>query len=288
MGTTRTAWHVLLARLLDERAPHRFEVRREVPLSSEPLRADYLLLRIVGEADDAPGTLRKLWPLLPKDTILEFKSIGRPYRSRNLDRLWAYLYLYYADETERLEQRSDLSGALLVPARTPSLRADAKALGLEWRSIAEGYWELTGGPYALYVAEIDVVAEAESDDLLRSLGNLGAQTVEGLRWFWEQVGAKELNMEMHEMEGYEELLERILGEMSVEQRLTGLPAEQRLAGLPAEQRLAGLAPEQRLTGLTPEQQILALSDDVLRTLPDAYLATLSAPTRAAIRARLDR
>jgi hypothetical protein len=44
----------------------------------------------------------------------------------------------------------------------------------------------------------------------------------------------------------------------------------------------------RLAGLAPEERILANSDDVLRALPDTYLATLSAPTRAAIRARIGR
>jgi hypothetical protein len=45
MGSTRTAWHVLFAALLVQRGPRRFEVRRELPLSTEPLRADYLLLQ---------------------------------------------------------------------------------------------------------------------------------------------------------------------------------------------------------------------------------------------------
>jgi hypothetical protein len=45
MAAARTAWHVLLAALLRQRAPRRIEVRSEVPLSTEPLRADYLLLR---------------------------------------------------------------------------------------------------------------------------------------------------------------------------------------------------------------------------------------------------
>ncbi len=270
MGTTRTAWHVLLLSLLAQRAPHRFEVRSEVPLSAEPLRVDYLLLRSVVESDEPGRTLRKLWTLLPKDTILEFKSIGRPYRSRNLDRLWAYLHLYYTNETERLERHADLCGVILVHARTPSLEVDAEALGLEWRDLGDGYWQLLGGKFALYVAEIGRVADAEDDDLLRLLGRDSARTAEGRRWLSEQLGAKETNMEMHELEGYDEVIQKIL------------------ASLSPEQRLAGLAPEQRLAGLAPEQQLLALSDDMLRTLPDTYLATLPAATRAAIRVRIGR
>jgi hypothetical protein len=288
MGSTRTAWHVLLAALLAQRAPHRFEVRSEVPLSREPLRADYLLLRAVAEANDPGRTLRKLWDLLPKDTILEFKSTGRPYRSRNLDRLWAYLHLYYADEPARLEQRADLCGVLLVPTRTPSLDADARELGLEWRVLGGGYWSLTGGPFALHVAEVDVVAETEDDDLLRLFGHGELHTAEARRWLSEQKGAKETDMAMHELEGYDEVVMKLVSSLPTEQRLAGLSPEQRLAGLSPEQRLVGLPPEQRLVGLPPEQMVLALPDDVLRGFSAEYLATLSEATRAAIHARIGR
>jgi hypothetical protein len=288
MGTTRTAWHVILQALLTQRAPPRFEVRGEVQLSSEPLRADYLLLRRVKPEAGQARTLRQLWDLLPKDTILEFKSTGRPYRARNLDRLWAYLHLHYTDEPKRLEQRNDLCGVLLVPARTPSLDADASSLGLVWLDRGAGYWELTGGPFTLYVLEIDAVAAAEDDDLLRSFGHEIAHTPEGRRWFSEQAGSTMEGMKMSDREGFDEVTQKIVDGASVEQRLAGLAPEQRLAGLAPEQRLAGLAPEQRLAGLTAEQLLLALPDDALRGLTDAYLATLSAPTRAAIRARIGR
>ena len=270
MGATRTAWHVLLAALLGERAPRRFEIRTEVHLSTEPLRADYLLLRAITEVDSAGQILRKLWGLLTKDTLLEFKSIGRPYRSRNLNRLWAYLHLYYAEETKRLERSSDLSGALLVPSRTRTLDDDVKTIGLEWRDLGDGYAELAGGPFALYVAEIDRVAEAEDDDLLRLFGHTGIHTREAQRWLGDQVESKGFAMEMHELEGYDEVLQKLI------------------AALPAEQRLAGLAPEQRLAGLAPEQALLALPDEMLRRFPDTFLDTLSSPVRSVIRTRIGR
>ena len=61
-----------------------------------------------------------------------------------------------------------------------------------------------------------------------------------------------------------------------------------LATLTPEQRLAGLPPEQRLAGLNVEQALLALPDAALRGLSDEYAATLSAPTRDAIRRRIGR
>jgi hypothetical protein len=178
---------------------------------------------------------------------------------------------------------------LLVPARTPSLDAVAQALGLAWRPLGGGYWSLTGGPFALHVAEVDVVAETEDDDLLRLFGHAGLpDTAEGRRWLSQQMGAKEIDMAMHELEGYDEVIARLLATLPPEQRLAGLPPEQRLAGLPPEQRLAGLSPEERVAGLSADQRVLTLPDDLLRGLSADALAMLSEATRAAIRARIGR
>ncbi|WP_437627360.1 hypothetical protein [Sorangium sp. So ce1151] len=306
MGTTRTAWHVLLVALLSQRGSRRFEVRSEVPLSTEPLRADYLLLRKSAESSEPAGTLRRLWDLLPSEAIVEFKSIGRPYRRRNLDRLYSYLHLYFADTPERIEQRSDLCGVLLVPSRTRSLDADVASLGLEWDDLGDGYWRLRGAAFALIVAEIDPVAEAEDDDLLRLFGHGEARTREARRWLAQQLGAEEMAMEMQDLEGFDEVVrkllatlppeqvlaaytpEQVLAAYTPEQVLAAYTPEQVLAAYAPEQRMAGLPPEQRVAGLPPEQVLLAMPDDALRALSDAYLETLSAETRAAIRARIGR
>ncbi|WP_433936852.1 hypothetical protein AB3662_19510 [Sorangium cellulosum] len=195
---------------------------------------------------------------------------------------------------------------LLVPSRTRSLDADVAALGLEWDDLGDGYWRLRGAAFALVVVEIDPVAEAEDDDLLRLFGHGEARTREARRWLAQQLGAEEMAMEMQDLEGFDEVVrkvvatlpleqvlaaytpEQVLAAYAPEQRVAGLPPEQRVAGLPPEQRVAGLPPEQRVAGLPPEQVLLALPDDALRALSDAYLETLSAETRAAIRARIGR
>ena len=84
-------------------------------------------------------------------------------------------------------------------------------------------------------------------------------------------------MSMQDMEGYDELMKKLLAT---------LPPEQRLAGLDLEQRLAGLDPEQRLAGLDRDHQALALPLEVLRLLPDEYLRSLSPEVQAKIRGRL--
>ncbi|KYF56624.1 hypothetical protein BE08_42925 [Sorangium cellulosum] len=299
MGSTRTAWHVLLTALLRQRRPRHFQIQSEVPLSAEPPRADHLLLRndAPGEAREPAGTLRRLWPLLPRETIVEFKSVRRTYRGRDLDRLWGYLSLHYAGAARRLGPRADLACAVLLPSRTRSLDADAAALGLTWLDLAGGYWQLQGGAFALYVVELAMVAEDEDDDLLHLLGHGEARTVEARRWLAEQVGAEEIAMTMRELEGFEEVLrtvltklpiETLLPVLPVEELLAGMPPEQRLAGLAPEQRLAGLLPEQRLAGLTPEQRLLFVPDEALRLLPDDYLRSLPEDVQAQIRARIGR
>ena len=149
-----------------------------------------------------------------------------------------------------------------------------------------------------------MIGPAEGDDLLHSLGHGKPLTPEARSFWIEFVGSKEAGMSMQDLEGYDELMTRLLDALPPEQvmshydpaqRLAGLAPEQRLAGLAPEQRLAGLAPEQRLAGLAPEQrlagldrdhQALALPVELLRVLPDAYVRSLAPEVQAEIQRRL--
>ena len=84
---------------------------------------------------------------------------------------------------------------------------------------------------------------------------------------------------MSELEGDDE---------GIQKMLDGLPPERVLAAYKPKQRVAGLVPEQVLALYDSEQLLLALPDNALRSLSEDYLATLSEPTRAAIRARIGR
>jgi hypothetical protein len=266
----RTAWHFFFTILLRQRGPRWIEVRDEVPLSEEPPRLDYLLLRkLIDPPVDDPGqTLRGLWARLPLITVAELKSVGRPYRAGDLDRLWSYVHMYWAGPRSGLEHRGELGALLLVPARTSALDADRGAMGLVWNDLGGGYWRVTGGLFPLHIVEIDVVAEREDDDLLRLFSHSKEQTLEARRFWAEQVGTKEAMMAVQDLEGYDEVVEKFL-EL-----------------IPPERRLAGLAPEQRLAGLSREQMLLALPDEVLRSLSEDYLSTFPEPTRLAVRKRL--
>ena len=160
MGEKRIVWHVGLERNLRRRGPRSFEVRSEVQLTSEPLRPDYLLRRTIAEkaVDDTARTLRRLWPVLPRVSVVEYKSPSRPYRPGNLDRLWGYVHTHFANERSKprtradgtelapgLEgapdvwARSDLCAVLVVPARTPSLDDDVASMRLGWEDRGGGY-----------------------------------------------------------------------------------------------------------------------------------------------------
>lgn len=298
MGTKRTAWHVFFGVLLRARGPRGIEVRDEVPLSDEPPRLDYLILRKTASFDpgDPGATLRGLWPHLPRVAAVELKSIGRPYRTGNLDRLWSYTHTVCAGDPTLLERRTDLCAVLVLPCRTPALDADVEKMGLAWEQMSPGYWELTGGLFALHLVEIDVVAEQEDDDLLRLFGHAEARTLEARRFWAEQVGSEEAKMAIQELEDYEEVMRKLLEKLPPERRIraVGLTPEERVAGLAPEQRLAGLAPEQRVAGLAPEQVlavfapeqvVLALPDSILRGLSEEYIAALPEAAQKAIRAR---
>jgi hypothetical protein len=290
VGAKRVIWHVGFERNLRRRGPPSFEVRSEVPLSEEPPRLDYLLLRKLtpeGEpVDHRAQTLLHLWPLLPRVSVVEYKSPGHPYRSGQLDRLWGYVHTYFANQRAlprhradgalltpadggpEVREREDLCAVLIVAARSPGLDADVEAMGLTWEDLGSGYLRVHDGLFTLYVVELDVAGPAEGDDLLHSFGHGTLRSPEA-RWFWmELVGSKEAAMTMQDMEGYKELMDKMLDT------------------LPAEQVLSHYAPEQRLAGLDRDHQALALPIEVVRLLPEAYLRSLSPEVEAEIRRRL--
>jgi hypothetical protein len=227
-------------------------------------------------AADPGETLVDLWPLLPRVTIAELKTVPGPYERANLDRLWMYCHGYYAGNHRDLGAREEMCALLLVPNRTPTLDEDARAMQLTWVDLGHGYWRVLGGKFAMFVAEIDVVAAQPEEDLLGLYAHSAVRSPRAIT-FWGELAGSEAKMEVRELEGYEEAIQKIL---------SALPSELRLAGLPPEQVLSRYAPEQRLAGLTTEQAVLAMPVDLLRLLPADYLATLPEATRAEIAKRL--
>jgi hypothetical protein len=82
---------------------------------------------------------------------------------------------------------------------------------------------------------------------------------------------------VHDLEGYDELVERLLRVLPPEDVLRHYRPEERLAGLKPEERLAGLKPDEYIhhfATMTPEEQ-----GEVVRAMSPAE--------RAALRKQLD-
>ncbi len=242
-------------------APGDRNIQSDVQLTADAFRPDFVFLRQENTSGRTAGTLKKLWGLLTEHAVCQFKSVGRPYRPFDFDRFFACVVAYFTDHVEQVHQRSEVCGVLLVMKRSKPLDEDVQAYGLRWRDLGDGYWQLEGGPFKLVVVEIEVVADAEDDDVLGFLARRQPRTVEGRSWLAKQLGTAEMQMKMHEMEGFDDVLQTFL---------------------------ASLTPEQRVAGLAPEQVVLTLPDDVLRALSDSYIDSLAEPTRTIIRKRLGR
>jgi hypothetical protein len=283
MEIVQDLWHLAFANYVEPRVPPDVEVQSEVLLTIEPQRADLLLLRRRGteRRDQEAQVFRGLWPRLPKVTVVEYKSpADSSFRPGDLLRLCGYGPQYHAAHTKEIQTRSDLALLLALPSITPTLKDEIRSMRWRVSDLGGGYRRITGMVYPSHIAVIDEVAEAERDAFLRIFSHLPVVDPVATGWL-QQFLRKDRRMKQNikDMPGYDEVFRKLIESFS---------AEEILAAYPPEQRLAGLPPEQRLAGLPPEQQMLALSDEVLRRLPDSYLQTLSPEVQEAIRRRVGR
>ena len=299
MGQQRTAWHVGFFRVVEQRRPSCFEVTAEFPFGTLPQRADILLVRRLDvPADDRSArVLRRLWPHVRRDGIVEYKSPAAPYARRDLVVLLGYGCQHFVTSTSRLPHRSDLLLALVVAHTTPSLTEDIASLG--WRRTPShgGYSRLVGTPFPTWIVELDSVSVAERDALVGVFGTRSDRDDDAFQWCYENLMQLREKASPTDLVGFDEMVARFLEALTPAQRLAGLAPDQvlprfapaeRLAGLAPEQRLAGLAPDQVFPWFAPEQLVLALPDDLLRALDPTALARLPDTVQQQIRKRLGR
>lgn len=292
----RTTRHSLSSSSPDDAGRAGSLLRAEVNLAGELSPVPYLLVRRPVDLDftqhGEAETLRRLWPMLPRLSVIDYKSPPHPYRSGDLDQLWAYLHVLFANQRGLTDSgeigsrgepdvsgREDLCAVLVVASRTPGLEEDVATMGLRWEDVGGGYWRVCGGLFALYVVEIDAVGAAEEDDLLCSFGSGGLGSPEARQFWAEILSSNEGPMSVREREGYDEVMGKLL---------RSLPIEEVLSHFTPSEVLSHYAPEQRLAGLDHDHQALALPLDVLRLLPEDYLSTLSPEVQVELRQRLAR
>lgn len=275
-------WHLGFGDLLSERGSPSARVVPEWTLPLRSRRVDFLLIRREDkpDRDHEARSLRGLWPRLASHAVVELKSPSRPLRASELIRLVACGALYHEQNYRDLGGPREVTLVLIVPRFTPTLVAEIKHMGWTLEPLEPGYAEIRGVMYTTYVVFTNEVAEAEDDDFLRIFSDHTLRTNEAYQWLETWFTEKDAMLDPKtKPEGYDELMQKLLGRLSPEERLRGLSNEERLRGLP---------PEERLRGLSHEQVVLAMPDEILRSLSDDYIQSLPAPVQRAIRERLGR
>lgn len=266
-----TLWHQGFAQAVIERGPSSVRVEVELLLSLYPQRADLLFLQRedVARCDHDASMLRGPWPRLGRATLLELKSPSRGFRRGDLIRLLGYGVQYHYKQRRVLAGPSELTLVLVVPCLTPTLTAEIAHME-RWSlaPLENGYARLEGVMYTTYVVFTDEVAEAEDDDYLRIFSHLHVQGREAKAWLQHWLVEKGTMENVRHSDDYEEMMDKLLGMLT------------------PEQRLRGLKPEERLAGLTPEEQLLALPDEILRGLSEDYMRSLPQHLQDTIRQRL--
>jgi hypothetical protein len=182
---------------------------------------------------------------------VELKTVSRPVRRADLVRLLAYGALYASQQPERIRRPEDLVLVLVAPSPSPALREELEVLGAAMGASERGYARLAGLTYPAWAVFLDEVAVAERDELLGIFGHLppsGGQAA--ARWLREHVWRRDATMDnarLEELEGFDDVMLKML------------------QSLPVDLRLRGLTPEQRLAGLGPEE-LRRLVEDLQRTL----------------------
>jgi hypothetical protein len=171
MSAHRTAWHPPFAALIRERAPSNVEVEAEVMLTLEPQKADLLLIHRHGERIGEGQVLRKLWPMLSKHTLVEYKSVARPPRPGDWIRLQGYASQYHAPRFQELDGPENLSLVLVTASMTPTLTREAAEMGWGLVDLGGGYYRVDGWNYASFLVLLDEVSDAEQDPLLGAFGH---------------------------------------------------------------------------------------------------------------------
>jgi hypothetical protein len=266
----RTLRHLALAQLLRERAPPNFSVTAEFTLAADPQRVDFLLLRKKGHArrDKKARTLKGLWPLLPSDTIVEYKSPSRPIRRGDLMRLLGYGAQYFAMHAVRLRKINDLALVILIASTTPTLDQELALLGWPSTNLGAGYFRIDSRPFPAVLVVVDDVSAAERDDLLDLVGNRRMDSDAASTWLASNVVYGKEAVEMEKYEDYEPLMKKVVKRM------------------PLRLRLHGMSPEERSEGLSPAQRLLMLNDEMLRQLPADLIKGQPAKVRNEIRRRI--
>jgi hypothetical protein len=147
----------------------------------------------------------------------------------------------------------------VLPSITPTVRDDIARMGWKLVPLGDGYSRLDGAEYAILVAAIDEVSEAEKDEFLELFSRRPFHEGAAVHWLEQWMTEKTMKRNARKIAGYDEMFQKLA---------------------------ATVAPEKRLAGLSPEQTVLALPPEILRGFSDDFLRTLPADVQKEIKKRL--
>ena len=120
---------------------------------------------------------------------------------------------------------------------------------------------MVGGPFPLWIVELDRVSKKERDGLVGMFGTRRVRDSAIFQWCYDNVMQLRQKASPADLVGFDEMVSRFLDV---------------------------LTPEEVLSRFAPEQLVLALPDDLLRGLDATALAQLPDSVQSEIRRRLGR
>lgn len=180
-------------------------------------------------------------------------------------------FLWHSQQEASIPQ-AEISLIVLAPTVNEVFRGELHALGWQIGEHEAGVHRITGGPFAMWLVETDVMAKLgqpilslvsrvflnEHERIIEKLTESGHGLL--LCYVLQQVARfRKMGKEFAMQHAGTEYLDEVEDELQV--ILDGMPVENRLRGLPPEERLRGLPPEERLRGLSPEEVAGGLSDE---------------------------
>ena len=278
MGKHRTAWHLLAATFIDERRPACVQLETEIPLSTQPQRADLLLIRKDdGPVDDARAFFR-LWELMGPVALVEYKSRSRPPQPGVFYQLFGYGH-QYAAHRQPVAPSQDLTLFLLVADVTPSLQSDAERLGLEFLPSEGAYIRVKGPLFPTWIVTLNALADEEGEPLIGQLGSRTLNEEDRASWQWLAHFVMGNKDRVQHLEDFEELRDKFMKSEIFKEMVAAMPVRDRLEGLSSKEVAEALTPEQRYAAL------LSMTDDDLQKLPDTFVDSLPESVRTEIRRR---
>lgn len=170
----RTAWQVGFADLIDRTKPAGMTLVREVHLMGD-LRTDLMLLRREERNMSKESAFRRLWPVLPRLSLVDYRSRSERRDEGTFDHLWSDGHLTALSYRSELVQAEDLALILAVPSLSSALREELRRFHRPAELLGGGLYRVPNTMYPTWVLSLN---EASDDARLPLLGFFGSKPSE--------------------------------------------------------------------------------------------------------------